>query len=281
MIVRLSLGLRAHGGLRSGVSHGNITFAPGQLFVTAAAGIQVGLLRDHSDGLVAKGNETEPSYESRYESTSLEVNRSKSADTRTSVGLECADMASNLSQIPDASLAELAEVSDGMQEFIRSTDMQTQQTAMEALQKRGIVQRLFPGEIQREHQRIVVADMRQMAQAKGELLALYTKTQIEIARRRADALISSQGMHLQTELTKFAQDKILEVTNTLNGSRSRFLPEMKTQLQGLEEYRDLPQLYRPAIESIQHQISTYFDSVKILLDGFIGSLTSKVGEINR
>lgn len=184
-------------------------------------------------------------------------------------------------QIPDASLAELTEVSNGMQDFIRATDASAQRAALDAMVRRGVVGRVFPGKLEREKQRIDVGNMKQMAQAKADLLDLYTTTQIEIARRRADALISTQALHLQAQLTAFATEKLHDMATTVNGSRSKFMAAMAEQFADLERYRHIPALHGQAEQSVLHQTDIFFNSIKILLDGFTAALQNKMQEVHK
>ncbi len=185
----------------------------------------------------------------------------------------------SLSQMPEASIVDLTQVSEGMQQYIRASSAEAQTAAMEALEHRGVMRRLFPTAIEREKQRIAVGAMRQLAQSKQELLALYTATQIEIAKKRADALIAAQGMDMQAQLTVFAATKIDQLNTTLNGSRTKFMAAMDPQYDEIERYKHRPQMYDRAAQSIGMQIDTYFDSTAMLLQGFTDSLNSRVAEV--
>jgi hypothetical protein len=184
-----------------------------------------------------------------------------------------------ISQMPGTSLADLDEISTGMQEYIRAANVESRQTALEALNRRGLMQRLFPTQYERERQRLGLQALRQLGDSKRELLELFTRTQIEIAKKRADAIIAAQGMHLQAQLASFAVEKIEDLNATVNGARERFMNDMAPQFTMIEKFQDRRELYEPAYKSVLHQIQVYFDSNAALLDGFIGSLRTKVGQV--
>jgi hypothetical protein len=183
--------------------------------------------------------------------------------------------------MPDASLMELDEISTGMQEYIRAANAESRQAVVEALNRRGIWQRLFPSQYERHRQRIGVQSMRQLGESKREVLDVYAMTQIEIARKRADALIAAQGMHLQTQLTRFANERIEDLNNIVNDSRVRFLESTDPQFDDIERFQGRPELYSRAYASLLHQIDVYFGSTAALLDGFIKSLRNKIGEVQK
>ena len=185
----------------------------------------------------------------------------------------------SLDRFSDTTVSELAEVSAGMQRYIRAADTEARQAEMEVIERRGILRRLFPNEVEREKQRIAVSSMRQLAQSRKDMLAIFTFAQMEIARKRAETLIAAQGVAMQAELAKFAYRKIAELNDTLNGSREKFLADMDPQLDIVERYAHRPQLYAPAQRSIDRQITSYFETTDILLEGFTSSLRSRVAEM--
>jgi hypothetical protein len=108
-----------------------------------------------------------------------------------------------------------------------------------------------------------------------------SQVQIEIARKQADALIATQGMHLQTQLARFANEKIEDLNSTINNSRTHFLDQMEPQFEVVKRYEHRPELHKPAYAALLHQIAVYFDSTKELLDGFSSSLHSKIGSVQQ
>lgn len=186
-----------------------------------------------------------------------------------------------ISQMPNTSIEDLSEVAIGMRDYIASATAETRQAALEAANKRGLMQRMFPTQFERQRQRIGVQSLRQLAESKRELLEIYTSTQIEIARKRADALIAAQGMHMQAELTRFANDKIALLNSTINGSRENFLESMEPQFVKLEQYQHRKELYEPAYRSVNQQITVYFEATDMLLNGFVQSLSVRVGQVRQ
>jgi hypothetical protein len=181
-----------------------------------------------------------------------------------------------LSTMPDATIADLTEVSTSMQRYIAATDSESQRVAFDAMNRRGLLKRLFPNEAEREMQRIAVDSQRQMAAAKTELMATYTQAQLEIARKQADSLVAAQGMHMQAQLTAFANEKIQDMNRILNSSRENFLAAMEPQFELIKRYEHRRALFEPAERSVLQQIEAYFGSHKTLLDGFTESLHRRV-----
>lgn len=186
-----------------------------------------------------------------------------------------------LSKMPDTDLMELEQISAGMQDYIRAANAESQKSALEALSRRSVWQRLLPSPVDKEQMRVGVQSIRQLGESKRELLEVYSRAQIEIARKRADALIAAQGMHLQGQLTLFASGRIEELNNTINKSRERFMESMAPQFTMIERFQERPELYEPAYEAVNQQISVYFQSTAALLQGFVQSLTTRVGQVQR
>lgn len=186
-----------------------------------------------------------------------------------------------ISQMPGTSLEDLSEVAAGMRDYIGQANAESRQAALEAANRRGLWQRMFPTQFERERQRIGVQNLRQLSDSRRELLEVYTRTQIEIARKRADALIAAQGMHMQTELTRFANEKITLLNTAVNEGRERFLNAMAPQLDMIEQFRGRPELYEPAYKSVNQQIKVYFESTDMLLNGFAQSLSARVGQVRQ
>ncbi|MFJ1542254.1 hypothetical protein ACIODS_27320 [Micromonospora chalcea] len=182
-----------------------------------------------------------------------------------------------ISQMPGTSLDELEQISNGMQEFMRAASAEARETALEAMKGSGVFQRLFPSRYQKETQELAVQTLRQFGAAKREFIEVFTRTQLEIARKRADALIATQGMHLQTQLARFAAERIQDLNETINAALERFMSQMAPQFDMIERFQNRPELYEPARRSLNHQIKVYFDSTSALLNGFNESLHKKVG----
>lgn len=184
-----------------------------------------------------------------------------------------------ISQMHGTNVEDLNEMAAGMRAYISAATAETRQAALDAANRRGLLQRMFPNQFERERQRIGVQSLRQLAESKRELLEIFTRAQIEIARKRADALIAVQGMHLQAELTRFANDKIAILNTSVNQGREKFLHDMAPQFEMIERFQGRPELYEPAYRSVNQQIKVYFEATDMLLNGFVQSLSTRVGQI--
>lgn len=186
-------------------------------------------------------------------------------------------MSDKLSHLEGTSVDELKQISLEVQQYITTENETTLQAALDKMNQRpGLMARLFPTAYEKEQQRITLHKMRSMAEAKEEMFKLYTQVQLEIARKQGDALIASVGMQLHAKLTAFAAERIDEITQTIDESREKFMGRMRPQLAGVENYKDLPELYEPARQSVNQEISIYFQSIGKLLAGFVEALESKV-----
>jgi hypothetical protein len=186
-------------------------------------------------------------------------------------------MDNKLSRLDGTPTEDLRQISSAMQQYLNTENEATLNTAIEKLNQRpGLVQRLFPTAYQKEQQRIDIQRMRSIANSKEEMFRLYTEVQLEIAKKQGDALIASVGMHLQTKLTAFATERIDEISQTIGESRQRFMQRIKPQLSDLESYRDVPELYDQARQSVNQEIRIYFETIQKLLTGFVEALESRV-----
>ena len=82
-------------------------------------------------------------------------------------------------------------------------------------------------------------------------------------------------MNLQSQLGRFALEKIDELQDTLEVSRTKFLQRQKKQLVALEDYKDFPELYEETKKSLGFERKTYLSTVQELLDGFINALKKR------
>ncbi len=114
------------------------------------------------------------------------------------------------------------------------------------------------------------------SEGEEEFRNIYAILEFEVAKKQSDALLVSAGMNLQAKLTAFAAEKIDEISETIGQSRVKFMSRIKAQLEKLEEYKEFPDLYEPARQSVKEEISTYFDSIDSLLAGFLEALKARV-----
>jgi hypothetical protein len=184
-------------------------------------------------------------------------------------------MTTDLQRLDETPLDTLVQISDDVEGYVRAAKREDQEMALARLD-RGLITRLFPTRDERERQRLEVDNMRALAEAKLRMVEYYTDLQLVIARQRGDALVAAHGTHLQAMLAAFAAQKHAELSKTLNASRRTFMDEIGPELEYVERYRSRPELYEPAHASVQHQIDTYFSTLKTLLDGYVYALETKV-----
>ena len=121
-------------------------------------------------------------------------------------------MTGELSIFEGASDEYLVEVSDAMRKYIRNNDEQALRFAEDQVnQKPGLWSRLLPTKYERERQAIATRQLRQIADNKEAMLALYSETQLEIARKQSDALVATVGLELSQNVSAFAAQKIAEL----------------------------------------------------------------------
>lgn len=176
----------------------------------------------------------------------------------------------------DVTVTDLQSISSGITKSLQTDDAAAQRAIAEAFNEQGLLSRLFPGPVGRERQRLAVQAMKGQASRKAAMLELYTQTQLEIARKQADALVASVGISLQVELAAFAAENIKQLSKTLNDTSTHFLDTSTPQLENLERYKDHPELYRLAKEQLDKQFAMQFDVLTQLMEGFVSHLRKRV-----
>ena len=139
----------------------------------------------------------------------------------------------------------------------------------------SLMAKLFPSAMQREKQDMTIQRVRNLASKKEELLTLYFKVKLEMARLEGDVLIKATGSHLKTQLAIFVTAKIDEMDSAILISRENVMRKMKPHIDSIEQYKDYPMLYEPAKKSILNQIINYMSTIDELLDGFRNSLKTE------
>jgi len=178
----------------------------------------------------------------------------------------------------DVTMDELQNISAAMQRHVRSETEQSYEEITTALKRRGSFFGLFPTAIQKANEQLTIEKMRTLYKAKDQFFQLYTNVQLEIARKRGDALVAAVGTDMQTKLASFVAVKIKEIQGTVNDSRVAFLESMKPQFENVETYRDIPDLYEPAYASVREQTVLYFESMSKLLKGFNEAMDGKLAQ---
>jgi hypothetical protein len=177
------------------------------------------------------------------------------------------------------SVNDLEVIAEKLQSYVGTQDDAILEEVTEALNKRpSLLTRLLPSPLEKERSRITVQSMRLLYDNKERFFKFYWDIKLEVAKRFANALISSVGMDLQTKLAKFAHDRIDELTEAVALNRTSFLGRMRPQLESLEQYRNFPELFEPAHSSMVKEIGIYFASISALLQGFIDNLTNKASQ---
>lgn len=139
----------------------------------------------------------------------------------------------------------------------------------------SLMAKLFPSAMQKEKQELTIQRVRNLASKKEELLTLYFKVKLEMARQEGDVLIKATGSHLKTQLAIFVTAKIDEMDSAILVSRENVMRKMKPHIDSIEQYKDYPMLYEPAKKSIDNQIINYMSTIDELLDGFRNSLKTE------
>lgn len=177
----------------------------------------------------------------------------------------------------DTSVEYLKQIANAMQQYVSTENEAALQTALDKInQKPDLMARLFPTVLEKEKRLAILQRMRSMGRANEELFDLYTKVQLEIARIQGDALVASVGVNLQKNLTAFVTEKIGEITKTFIESKQSFMEDMRSQIENIESYKDIPRLYQPSLQSLDRDIKIYYESIFKLQQGFIDALERKV-----
>lgn len=164
--------------------------------------------------------------------------------------------------------------------FIIENDSLYQLLADEANKSPSLMARLFPSELEREKQALTVQRVRSLVGKKEQLMDVYFKVKLEIARQEGEALIQTTGVHLRTELAKFVTAKIDEMDTAILTSRQIMMAKMQPHIDAIEKYQNYPMLYEPAKKSIENQIVSYMDTIDELLNGFRDSLKAGTTRIH-
>ncbi len=167
-----------------------------------------------------------------------------------------------LTNLDDTSVGELQEVSNSIKKYVDEENDNTLQYALKKINHDpNLLQRLFPSKFDKMYSGLAMKQVQNVFEAKERMFEIYTGIQLEIARQKGDTLIATTGMHLQEQLTLFAETKIFSVSSSLESSRNDFMGRMKRQLQSMDEYKDFPELSEPYHKSLKDEIRTYFSFV--------------------
>jgi len=177
----------------------------------------------------------------------------------------------------DNPIKDLTQVSEAMKLFISQENDAVLQMAIDRMnQQPSLWRRWFPDAFDREQAKITLDRVRSAYAAKKQFLDAYVSVQLEITRRRGDALIAAVGMDLQAKLAAFAKAKSDELTQTIIQGKDEFYANIATHIRSLEQYKDIPGLYERAKQSADRQITQYVEWVEGLCEGFTNALKAKV-----
>jgi hypothetical protein len=184
----------------------------------------------------------------------------------------------NVEKLESASVEYLSNVAGQMKQLIRDESEEALQGVVSLVEMRpGLLSRLLPTEFEKEKRNIAALQVRQIADNKRAMLALYTEVQLEIARREGEVLIASRSLETGAMLAAFATQKLLELQNTISSSQKIFMDNYGPRQDEIDKYKESrPELHERAMRSQLHQLDTYFDTTDGLLDDFKASLAKRL-----
>ncbi len=172
---------------------------------------------------------------------------------------------------------DLIEISNGMRKYISNENDAVLEMTVERMNRNPTLwKRLFPDAIESEHQKVTLDRVRWAYATKKGFLDAYVNVQMDIARRSGDALIATVGMDLRAKLAVFATQKIDELTHTVNASKDAYYSRHMSHVDGLEQYKRLPELYDRAMKAANRDLEAYLEWVGGLREGFSDALKAKV-----
>lgn len=187
-----------------------------------------------------------------------------------------------LSKLGENSLQDLQSISESIKNYVDRENDVVLQTVVEKIKtNENMLQKLLPNKTTRVYKKMLTEKMYNVFKSQEHMFEIYTEIQIEIARQQGDALIAATGMQLRDSLSKFANQKINSLKNTLEESREGYMESISRQLDNAERYKKHKELYEDLKESIRFEWKQYFGFVENLIVGFREALNSKVSELNK
>jgi hypothetical protein len=176
-------------------------------------------------------------------------------------------------------IPDLVAVSDQMKAYISTeNDEILEMTVAQMNRKPTLWAKIFPNEFDREQKKILLDRVRSAYKDRRAFLNAFVATQLEIAKRRGDALVVATSMDLRAKLAVFAKLKIDELTEALISSKDQYYQRIAAHIKNLEQYRDIPDLYDLARQAASREIRSYLDWVEGLREGFTDALKAKLGK---
>jgi hypothetical protein len=175
------------------------------------------------------------------------------------------------------SVDDLLAISEGMKVYISSENDAVLDSVLERINnKPTLMQKIFPGKLGRLQDKIALSQLETAFKDRRALLDAFVATQLEIARRRGDALVVVTSVDLQAKLAAFATRKMDDLTRTLIKSKEEFYANSAAHWRSLEDYKDVPPLYEEARQSSTREIRAFLDWVETVRQKFTDALSAKV-----
>ncbi len=196
-----------------------------------------------------------------------------------------------LSKLQDVNSDDIQEISLQMKEYVKNeSDTVLQVIADKVNNRPGLLGILFPNSVQREQSKLTVQKMQNLFKSQDALLKAYTDSQIELAKKQADAFITSEvmkyegelkrrAMIIQEDLTGQAQSGINEMTSVFAVSRETYMEKRNKQLQTAEKYKNDEYGYKAFIKSLNNELDVFMSTIDKLLGGFINALEKKANSL--
>lgn len=187
---------------------------------------------------------------------------------------------------------DLQEVSNKMRQYVNTESENLLEVIKDKINERpGLFGVLFPGKVKKEHDKLTIQKMKNLFEAREDMLAAYTNTQIELARKAGDKMIEAKviqysaenqelAMQKQTELTAFAQLKINDMSANFEESRIPFGARRKRQMIDAEQYKDDDYYFKRLIKNLNKESDVFFDTIEDLLNGFKEAMKRRLNDMN-
>ena len=195
----------------------------------------------------------------------------------------------HLSNLNGATEEDLQVASNKMKEYISTESEAVLEVIKDKLNERpGLIGALFPSKVKKEHDKLTIQKMKNLFEARENMLDVYTNTQIELARKAGDKMIESkvmqydeelidQAMMMQKNLTIQAQIKINELSVVFKKSKSSFMKNRIEQLKEFEEHKEYdPSGYESMIKSLETEKEIFVETIENRLRGFVKALEKKL-----
>ena len=209
----------------------------------------------------------------------------------------------SLSKLHGADQDDLQFVANKMQQYISTeSEVVLDEITMKMNQRRGLIGVLFPSKIITEHDKLTIEKMRTLFKNREDMLAVYTNTQIELAKKAGEMIIASKLQDYQGELKKthtFIQKDLVELINRANrelsqstldelnklqssftDAISKFVNNVENQEKVLESITNKDSsIYRATKTSIDNNVDLFYAITKQLMDDFKTGLQTKIKDL--